>query len=134
MTAIQMSELDAVEAVSALLANAMTSFTVYFSFTFAYLTVCYLAGARLSKFQAIAVSILYIVSASSTGMTVIGNQRAIEQIQISFPSIVIDRLLMFDMSFWHAYAGTLFIAIAALSLYFMYDCRRLSKIKNEGAA
>ena len=125
-----MSELEAVEAVSELLANAISSFTVHFSFTFAYLTASYLVGRSLSKFQAIAVSVLYVTSATITALTVYGNQQAIEEVQLTYPSKVIDRLLMFDMTVWHAVSGVLFTAVVLLSLYFMYNVRT-SKASSE---
>jgi len=118
-----MSELDAVEAVSELLANAISGFTVNFSFTFAYLTASYLVGQALTKFQAIAVSILYTASAILTGLTVYGIQQGIEEVQLSYPSKVIDRMLMFDMSVWHRLSGVLFTSVVILSLYFMYNIR-----------
>ena len=50
-----MSESDAIVALSELGANAGTFSAMYFSFTFAYLTVAYLVGKSLSLFQCIAV-------------------------------------------------------------------------------
>jgi len=122
-----MSEFEAIEAVTALLENGMTSFTVYFSFTFAYLTASYLVAAALTKFQAIALSALYVVSAESTGVAVYGCQQAIEDIQNTYPSAVIDSMLIWDMRYWHAYILFLFIAVIILSLYFMYNRRRQVK-------
>ena len=118
-----MSELEAVEAVSELLANAISAFTVYFSFTFAYLTASYLVGRSLSNFQTAAVSVLYVISATVTGLTVFGSQQAIEEVQQTYPSKVIDRLLMFDMDIWHGISGVLFTTVVLLSLYFMYNVR-----------
>ena len=118
-----MSELEAVEAVSELLANAISAFTVYFSFTFAYLTACYLVGRSLSKFQAVAVSALYVATATITGLTVYGNQQAIGEVQSSYPSNVINQLIIFDIDIWHGISAVLFIAVVLVSLYFMYNVR-----------
>ena len=120
-----MSELDALEAVSGFTANAIAAFTVYFSFTFAYLTASYFVGSHLSKFQAAAVSFLYVVSAVSAALTVIGCQQAVAEIQISHPSPVIDQLLLWDIRYWHYYVVILFTSVIMLSLYFLYDCRKV---------
>jgi len=119
-----MSELDALEAVNGFSANAISSFTVFFSFTFAYLTASYFVGSRLSKFQSSAVSFLYVGSVSSTALTVVGCQKAVAAIQISHPSVVIDQFVQWDVRYWHYYVIFLFVSVIMLSLYFMYDCRK----------
>ena len=126
-----MSELQAIEAVAALLSNAITSFAVFFSFTFAYLTVCYLAAHNLSKFQSTAVSILYIFVTVSVMLTVYGNQVAIGEIQKSHPSVAIDSLLIWDVEYWHFYIAFMFVLVTSLSLYFMYDCRKKRQADHE---
>jgi len=120
-----MSELDALEAVNGFAANGISSFTVFFSFTFAYLTASYFVGSRLSKFQSAAVSFLYVGSVTSTALTVVGCQKAVAEIQISHPSAVIDHFVMWDVRYWHYYIIVLFGTVIMLSLYFMYDCRKV---------
>ena len=124
-----MLELDAFEVIASFAANALASFTIYFSFTFAYLPVCYLVGSNLSKFQAIAVSILYLVSSASVAITVVGNQMAIAEMQKMYPSVIIDRLLVWDARWWHVYVIILFVSVTIVSFYFMYDCRRKGNAK-----
>ncbi len=119
-----MSEAEAIEGITGLLDSGIASFTVFFSFTFAYLTVCYLVGTNLSRFQAVSISMLYVVSAAPTAVTVIGVQRAMAEIQKSSPSIVIDDLMLWDVLYWHTYTMALFVSVIILSLYFMYDIRR----------
>jgi hypothetical protein len=120
----KMTEAESIEGISALLASGLTAFTVFFSFTFAYLTVAYLAGPSLSKFQAIAVSVLYVASVASTGLTVFAVQQAMGEIQTTASSAVIDKLMIWDATVWHTFSILLFLSVITLSLYFMHDMRR----------
>ena len=54
-----MTEAEALELIPLYVDIAVTSFSVYITITFAYFTLSYLIGAKLSIFQAIAVSSLY---------------------------------------------------------------------------
>ena len=61
------------EAMAMWAANAITSFSIYLTFTFAYLTTAYLAGAKLSRYQVSVISILYTVGALISLFSVISN-------------------------------------------------------------
>ena len=58
-----MTEAEAMELLLACVSNTISGFTVNISFTFAYLTAAFFVGARLTLFQTIAVSCLYVASA-----------------------------------------------------------------------
>jgi len=62
-----MTEAEAIETLSILGANGATYFTLFTTFTFAYLTVAYFVGASLTRFQCIAVSAIYFFTASMMG-------------------------------------------------------------------
>ena len=64
-----MSESDAIEALSEISLNATTYVSIFISVTFAYLTVAYLVGKQLTRFQCLAVSALYFLIA---GMMLLG--------------------------------------------------------------
>ena len=61
-----MTEAEALELAVMCVDNAMTAFSVFISITFAYMTVSFLAGSKLSNFQALAASGLYIFTAGVT--------------------------------------------------------------------
>jgi hypothetical protein len=118
-----MTELETIEAVAILGSNALAAFTIYYSFTFAYLTVCYLVGTRLSRFQTAAISILYVISATSASLSVVGHQQAMTAIMETHPS-VLNQITLWDLRLWGP--GLIFLLVSGifLSLYFLYDCRR----------
>ena len=64
-----MTEPEALEVMAAHGANAITSFTIYVSVTFAYLAATHLVGAKLSRFQCVGISALYVFSASSVALS-----------------------------------------------------------------
>ena len=63
-----MSESETLELISLYYGNAIDAFTIYISFTFAYLTVAYFVGSQLTRFQVIAASGLYMISATSAAL------------------------------------------------------------------
>ena len=67
-----MTEAEALEVLSEFANNTATYFTMFVSFTFAYLTVTYLVGKSLSRFQSLAISGLYVISALVSGITTVG--------------------------------------------------------------
>ena len=61
------------EAMAMWAANAITSFSIYLTFTFAYLTAAYLAGTKLTRYQVFVISVLYTVGALISLFSVISN-------------------------------------------------------------
>ena len=61
------------EAMAMWAANAITSFSIYLTFTFAYLTAAYLAGTKLTRYQVSVISVLYTVGALISLFSVISN-------------------------------------------------------------
>ncbi|MFT4564746.1 MAG: hypothetical protein ACI9BW_004516 [Gammaproteobacteria bacterium] len=94
-----MTESEALEVIAAFTSNAISAFTVYYSYTFAYLAVCYLVGSKLSNFQTIAVSVLYFASAALAVFTVLVQQRTVDEIMGSYPT-VLDQNLFWSMQGW----------------------------------
>ena len=118
-----MTEAEALEVLSDFATNVATYFTMFVSFTFAYLTVAYLVGKSLSRFQCIAASALYIVSAFVAGVTASGwgdawlTLKAREQTMLS-------EVWVFEKPGWLPTIVILLSSIALTSLYFMYDVRK----------
>ena len=118
-----MSEAEALEVMSDFADNVATYFTMFVSFTFAYLTVAYLVGKSLSRFQCLAASGLYAVSAFVTGATTIGWGNAWLILKAREPTMV-DQVWVFDKPGWLPVITLLLVAITLTSLYFMYDARK----------
>ena len=113
-----MSEAEALEVMSDFAANVATYFTMFVSFTFAYLTVAYLVGRSLSRFQCIAASALYIIAALVTGATTVGWGNAWLILKAREQTMV-DQVWVFDRPGWLPVLTLLLTAIALTSLYFM---------------
>ena len=103
-------------------ANAMSAFTIYISFTFAYLATAYFVGASLTRFQAIAASGLYIVAVGAPALT------QIAYIQIMFGTVETSPGLLDDYNFangtfWINFMWFIQISGILISLYFMWNVR-----------
>ena len=61
-----MSEAEAIEVAGIWSGHILTSFTIYISFTFAYLVTVFYVGTRLNPLQAIFGTALYVFAATST--------------------------------------------------------------------
>ena len=59
-----MSEAEFLEIINLHAGNAITSFTVYVTFLFGYMTAAYFVGAKLSLLQVTIVSLIYTLAAS----------------------------------------------------------------------
>ena len=117
-----MTESEAFEYLLMAKANAVTTFTVYFTFTFAYLAAAYFVGTSLTRLQAFTVSGMYIISAMSAVLT--------HQSDLSTYKIAMDNAgeyrpqdIFSDPDFWSIYIGILLLAGIAVSLYFMWSVR-----------
>jgi hypothetical protein len=120
-----MSESELLELMATYSGNALTAFTIYISFTFAYLTVAFIVGRKLSRVQAIIVSVLYVFSAMSTVLANIGQISAMRATQPDLvESAVYQRITLMDGDMWLIYMPILLVSGIFGSLYFMYDARK----------
>lgn len=121
-----MTESEALEAIAAFSANAMTAFTVYISFTFAYLVTAYYAGLKLTTFQSLAVSSLYLVGTGSAFLAMIAyldtHFKIIRQVQT-----VLDNHPLYSAVLWIPYMTTVSVGGIIVSLYFMWSIRHPKK-------
>ncbi|MGR8946685.1 MAG: hypothetical protein ACU84Q_01470 [Gammaproteobacteria bacterium] len=122
-----MTEAEALEVLSDIGDNVATYFAMYISITFAYLSVAYFIGAALSRFQCIAVSILFVVSALAVGATTIGWANAWLLLKAQERTLVND-VWLFETPGIFPMVIFLLTGMAMLSLYFMYDIRRGSRV------
>ncbi len=117
-----MSDVELLEVVAAFQANGISTFTVYISFTFAFLMVGYFAGPKLNLTQAIAVSILYVLSSSATIFNMITILQAMDSL-LAEPNRL-DQYLLWDIRLWLIFMPAVLVLGVIGSLYFLYAQRR----------
>lgn len=120
-----MTEIEVIEALSEISINAVTYMTVFLSVTFAYLTVAYFVGAQLSRFQCVAISVLYGAIGAMTGSATIGWSVA-WQILRSRESSLFDAVWIFKYTDWIVVLTPFLVGVILTSFYFMFDIRRRS--------
>jgi len=117
------TEAEAFEIAQIASANALTAFTVYITFAFGYLAAAYFVGKQLSRTQAIILSLLYALSATSCALAHLGyleaQGAASAQAPTYYPSSILN-----NTDFWRLYMGPLEGLGIFASLYFMWSTRR----------
>ena len=121
-----MTEAETLEVLADFANNTATYFTMFVSFTFAYLTVAYFVGKSLSRFQCLAISGLYLISAAVSGTTTVGWAQAWLTLRERERTMLDDVWLFNDIG-WIGAVSFLFVTISSVSLYFMYDIRNRRK-------
>lgn len=121
-----MTEFEALEIAALMTSNAISSYTIYISFTFAYLTVAYLVGAKLSKIQALVASSLYLFAALSAILAFFANLE-VYGMAISQAPLVRSLAPYLSPTFWKVYMLGLMSTGLLVSLFFMWDVRRQKK-------
>ncbi len=117
-----MTEVEAFELALMAKANAVQTFTVYITFTFAYLAAAYFVGKKLTRFQSLAASGLYMFAAMSA---VINHQSDVEFLGIALDHTgsLQPRELFSSSEFWSVYIGILSVIGIIIGLYFMWSVR-----------
>ena len=116
-----MNEPEVLEIINLFASNAMTSFSIWATFTFAYLTAAYLAGSQLTKFQVITVSSLYFAAAGAFALSGITHLRSIDEIFSAYPDFVPSDYWNLP---WTVLGFVMTIGGMGASLYFLYDIRK----------
>ena len=118
-----MSEAEVIELSVGLGANAIASFALFISIAFAYLTLCYFVGSKLTWFQALTVSVVYLVGVGSTAVSVYGYLDAQQKLQEQYPGFM-NTVLAIDVNIWLVWQPIMVLLIVGMSLVFMYQIRR----------
>jgi hypothetical protein len=117
-----MSEAEVLDLVATFNANASTNFTIFISFTFAFLATAFFVGAKLSRFQALAASVMYAVSAGSAALSCVGWLQAFDAMMES-KTTLLGTIPLFSAHFWVGGMSILFVTGMSVSLYFMWSVR-----------
>ena len=107
-----MTEADTLEIRVRESADDLADLTAYISFTFGFLVTAFVAGDRLTTFQALAASGLYSVSAGSTALALVAYTQAWAAIKAESPT-VLDSIPLFGGELW---VGT---TVRSISLAFL---------------
>jgi hypothetical protein len=121
-----MTEFEAIDALSSIADTFATFFTVFLSLTFGYLTVAYIVGGDLTRFQYLVISGIYFLSASIIGAGAIVWVTTWEALNAQEPSIFDDIWIANALS-WSGGISIIVILVTLVSLYFMYNVRSASK-------
>lgn len=118
-----MNETEALEIVAAMTANCIAAFTVYITLAFAYLTAAYFVGSKLSLFQVLVATGMYIVAAGSCVLALYGSLEGYEVAIRQVPSLAPLPPIL-NPVFWKLYMMPVMMAGLLVSLAFMWDVRR----------
>ncbi|MGR8949759.1 MAG: hypothetical protein ACU84Q_17085 [Gammaproteobacteria bacterium] len=118
-----MAESEAIEALADIAAVAATYFSVFMSLTFAYLTVAYLVGATLNKFQLVLTTAIYVLSAAMMGASTTVWTKAWMKLY-NREQTVFTGSWVADSFNWETTLSILLTAVVIASVYFMYDIRK----------
>jgi hypothetical protein len=118
-----MTEAEAIEMFALIGANAMTAFTIFVSFTFAFLVTAYFIGSQLSSFQSLVASGFYVISCGSAGLTQVVYIQLMFEVAKETPT-VIDSLFFLNGNFWFWYMSVIQVVGVIISLYFMWHIRQ----------
>jgi hypothetical protein len=122
---MSMSEAEILENISNHMGNAIEALSVYLSVTFAYISVAYVVGAKLSRFQVLVGSTLYLFAALVSMIVVYMNI----QVTYTLVNLVADqsslfkRLPLWGGVFWEVYMAVLQGGGILMSFAFMHNSR-----------
>jgi hypothetical protein len=118
-----MTEAEVIELTAVCASNVFTALTIYISFTFGFLATAYFVGNKLTSFQALAATGLYLVAAGSMSLAMNAWLQALFKVVNSQPTVV-DTIPILVNDIWIPGMSIVFILGILISLYFMWDVRR----------
>jgi hypothetical protein len=115
-----MTEPEVIEMVNLYASNSMSCFSLWVSFTFAYLTVAYLVGSKLSKVQLYIISTLYVLAGGAFGFAAVTYTESFGTLNSVYPEFSPTDLWRFP---WTLVSSLMLVGGMLASLYFMWDVR-----------
>jgi hypothetical protein len=117
-----MTEGDIIEAAAAAIANSMSGFTVFITFTFGFLATAYIVGGKLTRLQALTATGLYVVAAGYTTLTIVAWMQAFFAIT-EVKATALDTVPLIQRGYWVQSTIVLLSMGILISLYFMWSVR-----------
>ena len=118
-----MTEGEAIETAIASAGVVFSCFAIYISFTFGYLMTAYFVGDKLTRFQVIAATGLYVVAAGFMILVMVAWTQGMLAITDSTKT-ALDAVLLLQRGRWVEALFFLSGTGMLMSLYFMWDVRR----------
>ncbi|MEP1472461.1 MAG: hypothetical protein ABJK25_15940 [Halieaceae bacterium] len=118
-----MTEAEVVEVAAMWGGNVLTAFTIYISFTFAYLVTIFYVGDRLTSLQSVCASGLYFFAATSAILAQIGYMQAQFILLRETPNPLDGIYLVMAADLWVPYMAVMEFAGVFFSLYFMWGVK-----------
>ena len=120
-----MTEAEAFELVLACVDTAVSCFSIYVTIAFAYMTVSYLVGARLTTFQTLVLSGLYVFT---SGVTILTMHLVIVtyfelRAGVSGGIAAMDNVPLWNEALWATYPTAACLVGIFVGLYFMWNVR-----------
>ncbi|MBX9745463.1 MAG: hypothetical protein K2X34_01080 [Hyphomonadaceae bacterium] len=131
-----MQEAEIFELVFIAGATAMTAFTFVVTFTFAYLTVAYFLGPRLTRLEVGVVTGVYLIASFLSFAVVMANVSAMHVFQEELAgSRVYQRISLFmDARIYEAGLPLIYALSVVTCLFFMWNIRRKPSIEQDRGA
>ncbi len=121
-----MTEADILEVLNLYADNSINSFALYITFTSAFLIAVYTIGRDLSRFQATVFAVLYVVAASAPALACVMHCQSLKTLASKHTDILHSSLWLFP---WPTFIPIIFVSGILVSLYFLYDMRRVTHIR-----
>ena len=118
-----MTEVDTVELVATCAANSFTAFSIYISFTFGFLVMAFFVGSKLTRFQALVATGLYLVAAGTMALASTVWIQALFLAKNSNTTFLDTITFMGNGEAWIPGMSILLFLGMFISLYFMWDVR-----------
>ena len=118
-----MTEAEILELLNLYASNGINSFALYITFTSTYLVAVYSVGSKLSRFQACAIAVLYIVASSAPALTCLTHTQSLQNLASQHPKLLHSPLWLFP---WANLIPIILASGILVGLYFLYDIRRKS--------
>lgn len=118
-----MNEGEAIEAAIAAAAVVFSCFAIFISFTFGYLVTAYFVGYKLTRFQVVTATGLYVVAAGFMIFVMVAWTQSLFAITDA-TATALNSVRLLNRGYW---VETLFFLCSTgvlMSLYFMWDLRR----------
>ena len=121
-----MTEAEVLELIVMYIENSMTGYSIWLTVTFAFMTVAYFVGEKLTPFQVWAVSGLYLIGSTSAIIVCYIHIHAWSALRSDFPGGIsaLDTSILWNGELWKFLIVSSLILGNIVSLYFMYNVRR----------
>jgi hypothetical protein len=117
-----MTEAESLDLAATFVANSSTNFTIFISFSFAFLVAAFIAGSKLSRFQALAAAGMYTLFAASAAIASVGWLQAFSAITEREATLLVA-VPLFSGQFWVTGMSILFLTGMSVSIYFLWSVR-----------